>query len=166
MTAVTLQAAVKLWFEQRNPRERQMLVLDALVCALALLWWVAIAPALQSYRQSDAAHAKLDAQMADMQAMAAESKRLKAAPHASSTQAQTWLEGATKKLTKASLTVQGSRAQVSFNGVPADVLANWVAEARTAVQLLPVQANWKKGAATGPEVGVTWDGILVFELPK
>jgi general secretion pathway protein M len=162
-------ASLKTWLEQRNPRERQLFLLVAVVIGLALLWWVAIAPALQTYRQSSAAHAKLDAQIAAMQVMADESKRLKAKPRVSAVQAQNWLEGAVKKLNKATLTVQGSRVQINFTDVPADALAAWLAEARTSVQLLPVEANWKKSvspSSLASAVNPLWGGALVFELLK
>lgn len=143
------------------PRERQLVVFAACLVALALLWWIALGPALQTYRNSDAEHAKLDTQIAAMQALAHEAQVLKAAPKVSAAQAQSWLEGHTKSLGKATLTAQAGRAQVSFSGASPEALAAWLADARRAVSLLPVQAKWNKAPGSG-----LWDGMLVFELPK
>jgi general secretion pathway protein M len=152
---------MKDWFKQRQPREQNLLSAAAFLLIAALLWWLAIAPALQTYRGSSAAHAKLDAQLVQMQTMASEAKRLKALPTSSAAAAQTWLEASVKKLGKATVSVQGGRAQVSFTDATPEALAAWLQDARTAAQLVPVQASWKRAA-----VPVLWDGSLVLELPS
>jgi general secretion pathway protein M len=153
------------WFEQRHPRERKLLMAGVALLMAALLWFLAIAPALQTYRSSNAAHAKLDAELGQMQTMAQEAKRLKALPTMSAAAAQTWLEASVKKLGKASVSVQGGRAQVSFTGAAPEALAVWLTDARVAAQLLPSQANWKRTVATkSPEA--LWDGSIVLELPS
>ncbi|MDI9334116.1 MAG: type II secretion system protein GspM [Cytophagales bacterium] len=153
-------ASISAWLAQRNPRERQLLY-GAMACLLAaLLWWVAIAPALQTYRESDAAHSKLDAQILAMQSMAAEAAALKALPAANKAQTQTWLDEATKRLAKGVLTMQGDHAQISFAGTAPETLAVWLAEARAVARLTPIEAHWKRDA------GLLWSGIVVFELPK
>jgi general secretion pathway protein M len=160
--------AVSEWLERRPPRERQLLILAGVLIVLAVVWWVAIAPALQTYRISGAAHAKLDAELAKMQAMALEAKQIKDLPIPSNQAAQAWLDESIKKLGKATLVVQGTRAQISFAGARAEALATWLAQARTAAQLLPVQANWRRAAtATGTSTNpdTLWDGMMVLELP-
>jgi general secretion pathway protein M len=150
------------WFDQRHPREQRLVVALALLASFALVWWIAIAPALQTYRASGDAHAKLDDELAQMQAMAASAKQLKTLPKVSAAQAQMWLDASIKKLGKANMSTQGNRVQVSFASVTPEVLAAWLAEARSAAQLLAVQANWKR---TAQATEVLWDGSLVFELP-
>jgi type II secretory pathway component PulM len=73
---------------------------------------------------------------------------------------QDWLDGAIKKLGKASVAMQGGRVQVSFTGASPEVLAAWLAEARIKAQLVSLEAHWKKNAS------LLWDGSVVFELNK
>lgn len=151
--------AFNLWFEQRAPREQRLLSTLAVLAVAALVWWLAIASALQTYRETSAAHAKLDAELAHMQAMAEEAKQLKAMPPMSRAQSQAWLEGAIKKLGKASMNTQGGRIQINFAGVTPEALALWLAEARSNAQLLPIQANWKRRLNVADPL---WDGSLVM----
>lgn len=160
-----MSTVMPTFLEQRSPRERQLIGVAAALLAAAFLWFVAIAPALQTYRTSSAAHAKLEAELANMQRMAAEAVKLKAMPRASPAQVQTWLDGATKKLGKASAAVQGSRVQVSFTGASPEALADFLAEARLRAQLMPSEAHWKKNA-NAPVAYPQWDGNIVFEFAK
>jgi len=151
--------AFKIWFEQRAPRERRLFAALVALAVAALVWWLAIAPALQTYRETSAAHAKLDAELAHMQAMAEEAKQLKATPRITRAQAQAWLEGSIKKLGKASMSTQGGRTQINFVGATPEALALWLAEARSNAQLRPVQANWTRSANVTDSL---WDGLLVM----
>ncbi len=160
-----MSTAMNTFWEQRNPRERQLLGLGGAVLAVAFLWFVAIAPALQTYRASGSAHAKLDTELAQMQRMAAQAAKLKEMPRANAAAVQSWIDGATKKLGKATASVQGGRVQVSFTGASPEALADFLAEGRGKAQLVPSEAHWKKSvnpATANPQ----WDGNIVFELAK
>lgn len=159
-------------WERLAPRERQLTGLAASLLTLAVAWWLLIAPAVHTWRTASGAHAQLQAQLAQMQALALETKALKAAPKQTATQVHSWLEGSIKKLGKATLTLQGSQAKISFTGASAESLADYLAQARTNAALLPVQANWKrtvvaksdaKGDAKAEDTAL-WDGSLVFEV--
>lgn len=154
-----MRDALNTWLEQRAPREQRLLVALAALAIAAAMWWLAITPALQMYRETDAAHAKLDAQIAQMQAMAEEAMQLKTKPQISSAQAQMWLEGSIKKLGVASMTMQGSHTHIRFVGATPETLATWLAEARSRAHLKPVEANWKRDASS---VDPLWDGSLVM----
>jgi general secretion pathway protein M len=159
-------------WERLAPRERQLFVVAGSLLALALAWWLLVAPAVQTWRTAGTAHAQLDAQIQQMQALAAEAKALKGAPRVTASQTQSWLDQSTKKLGKATLNMQGARAQISFTGASAENLAAFLAEARVSAALLPVQANWKRAAlittptsaSTKGDTPVLWDGSLVFEV--
>lgn len=155
------------WFEERPRREQRVLGTLLILTAAALLWWVALSPALQTYQTSRANHAKLDADLAHMQIMANEAKRIKALPSPHLAGAQAWLESAIKKLGKASMSTQGGRIQINFAGASPEALATWLAQARTSAHLTPVQANWQRMAtsAGGDKAEALWNGTLVFELP-
>ena len=157
--------AFNQWFEQRAPRERQLLSIALALLVIAFIWWTLVAPALQTYRASSAAHAKLDTDLAHMQAMANEAKQVRARSVVSAEQAQAWLGASIKKLGKATLQMQGSRVQVNFVGASPESIAMWLAEARSTVQLLPLQANWKRSAGAANTANVLLDGSMVLELP-
>eukprot|EP01036_Dinobryon_divergens_P043684 gene43684-58187_t len=62
------------------PREQNLVLAAGTVVALALLWWVAVAPALGTLRAAPARHAALDAQLQRMQGLQAEAQQLQATP--------------------------------------------------------------------------------------
>jgi general secretion pathway protein M len=155
--------ALESRFEKLAPRERQLVTVLGCTLLLALMWSLAISPALQTWRGHAAAHAKLDAELAQMQSLAAEAKALQAVPPKTAAQAQSWLASSIKKLGKATLSNQGERVQVNFNSVSADSLALWLTEARTTAALLPLEAHWKRQDG---EKTILWDGVILFELPR
>lgn len=57
--------------DRLSPRERQAVLTALWVVGLSLLWWLAVAPALATLREAPARHARLDAQLGQMQRMAA-----------------------------------------------------------------------------------------------
>lgn len=130
------------------PRERLGLGLAASALTLGLLWIWGLAPALHTLRTAPARHAALDAQLADMQRLAAQAQHLRASgdsaarlPRAESLAA---LEQANARLPQApQLSVQGNRAQVSLASTDAEDLARWLADVRLNARLLPLELNLK-----------------------
>ena len=163
------------------PREQTLLLAAAAVVALALLWWVALAPALATLRAAPARHAALDAQLQRMQSLQAEALQLQATPRSAPGDAVASLRSAlTQRLgTTAQLTLAGDRATITLKGAPADALAQWLAQARSNALAVPVEARLTRSpaaasasatvpatlgngpAATAPR----WDGSLVLALP-
>jgi general secretion pathway protein M len=70
------------------------------------------------------------------------------------------------------LNVQGERVSVQLKAVPAATLAQWLSQARSQAQALPVEAHLTRSNASGtnpnpnPNAPVTWDGNLVLSLPN
>jgi general secretion pathway protein M len=65
------------------------------------------------------------------------------------------------------LNVQGDRVAVQLKAVPAAALANWLAQARSQAQALPMEAHLTRSNATGSVSNtVVWDGSLVLDLPN
>ena len=64
------------------------------------------------------------------------------------------------------LNVQGDRVSVQLKAMPAPTLANWLAQARSQAQALPVEAHLTRGNTTGANSAVVWDGSLVLSLPN
>lgn len=151
----------KTWLDARPTRERYLLVSASWLLALIFVWWLAIKPALYTYRASAAAHAKLDAELAQMKAMAQQAEQLKALPIQSKAAALVWLQTTAKKLSKARVSVQGGRAEMSFAGVTPEVLTALLVDARKSAQLLPTEASWTRGSAEA-----LWEGTIFFVLPS
>ena len=48
----SLEARWRAWWPELEPREQRMILIAAMLVALALAWWVALAPARPSMRAS------------------------------------------------------------------------------------------------------------------
>ena len=142
------------------PRERRLLSLAAAVLGLFLLWTLAVAPAWRTLRIAPAQLDTLDAQLQQMQALAAEAGRLRGAPPVPLDQAQAALSAATARLASpaSKLSLQGERALLSLKGVSALQLSAWLAEARAGARARVVAATLTQ---TGPG---TYDGSLTLAL--
>lgn len=127
-------------------RERWLLGIGAAVVGLALVWAVALQPALRTLKAAPAQHAELDRQTQAMQRLAAEARGLRAAPPLAPGLAAQALQGATARLGAAGkLTLQGERAVLTLSGVHGDALARWLAEARNGARARPVEARLSFG---------------------
>jgi general secretion pathway protein M len=167
------------------PREQTLVLAAAGLVGLALLWWVALAPALATLRTSPARHAELDAQLHRMQSLGAEAQQLQSAPRTARGDAAGALRTAlTQRLgNTAQLNMVGDRATVTLKGAPADGLAQWLAQARSNARAAPVEARLTRSTAAAaaprapnaPAVPTAlgnpatamprWDGTLVLALP-
>ena len=157
-------------FERLAPRERTLILAAGCLLVLALLWWIALAPALHTWRESGSAHAKLDTELAQMQTLAHEAKQLKAVPRISAKDAEGWLVQSVKKLGKSTVNLpagglQSGLAQVTLAGAEPAQLANWLTEARTTAGLMPTEARWKRSLPTDKDKSaVLWDGSVTLKL--
>ncbi len=154
-------AALRLHWQRLAPRERMAVATAGAVVALALLWWVVLGPAIGVLRSAQAQHSVLDAQLQGMGALQAQAQALKSQPRQSYDEAMRQLESAVRQGLGASsrLSVSGDRATVSVAAVPADVLAQWLAQARVAARVVPTEAKLSRNAAG------LWDGTVVLALP-
>jgi type II secretory pathway component PulM len=62
--------AIKVWWSTLAPREQRWVGVAAAVVGIALLWLIAIAPALQILRKASAQHAAADLQLEAMRSQA------------------------------------------------------------------------------------------------
>ncbi|WP_298214386.1 type II secretion system protein GspM [Acidovorax sp.] len=160
------------------PREQNLVLAAGALVALALLWWVAIAPALATLRAAPARHAALDAQLQRMHSLQAEAQQLQAAPASPPGDTTGALRSAlTQRLgNTAQLNVAGDRATITLKGASADALAQWLAQARSNARATPLEARLtRSAAAAAPAAPATlgsapiamprWDGTLVLALP-
>jgi len=139
------QQAASAW-NARTRRERQSMVIVALVLGLFLVWILLMQPALRTLREAPQQLDQLDAQLQQMQRLAQESRELRAATPVSAAQAVVALKAATDRLGEAGkITLLGDRATLTLNGVQAEALRAWLNEARSAARARPVEAQLVRG---------------------
>ncbi|MBC7681660.1 MAG: type II secretion system protein M [Ferruginibacter sp.] len=164
-----LPASIRPHWDTLAPRERRSVRAALALVAVALLWWVGIAPALQTLRAADARHRSLDAQLQTMRSLQAEAQALQAQPKLSFDDALKAVELATKAELGGSgqINVTGERVTVSLKNTPADALARWLAQVRINARALPTEARLVRSPIgnLAPPVP-TWDGSLVLTLPS
>lgn len=142
-----------------SPREQRLLMLAGVLVSLALLWWLALAPALAVLKSAPAQHSALDAQLQHMLRLQAQAKALQAQPVLSPDQARQALDTALAPLgSSAQINVQIDRATVTLKAVSASALAQWLAKVRQNAHTAPVEAHLVRNP-TG-----SWDGTLVLNL--
>ena len=143
------------------PREQAMVAAAALLVALALLWWVALAPAISTLRSADAQHSAVDAQLQQMRRMQAQARAMQSQPRQSHDDAMRQLEAAIHDQlgVSARYTIAGERVTITLLNTPAEGLARWLTQVRRNARALPGEARLTRNATGG------WDGTLVVTLP-
>lgn len=135
------------------PRERQGLQLALVALGLLLVWQLAVQPAWRTLQSAPAQRAALDAQVAEMQALAAEARELRALPPVPPEQAEAALRAATERLgSGARLTLAGGRATVTLAQVDPTALSAWLAEVRSGARarVTELQLGRSPTDAAGP----------------
>ncbi len=167
MTPSDFLARARGHWQTLNAREQTLVFAASGLVALALLWWVGIAPALNVLRQADARQRSLDDQLQQIQGLAAEARALQSRPAINHDEALRALESSVKQGLGpgAQLSVAGERATVTLRNVPAAALAQWLTQVRVNARALPGEARLVRGAAPADASGATWDGTVVLTLP-
>lgn len=151
------QRAVAAW-SALAPRERRIVGAAAALLALALVWLAAVAPAWRTLRELPPQIARAEAELQQMQALAAESKTLRAATPVAPAQAAAALRSATARLGEQVRVVQqGDRYKLSLSGVDGAALRNLLTEVRAGARMRPLEAQIVRGAKG-------FDGSLVLGL--
>ncbi|MBY0455502.1 MAG: type II secretion system protein M [Burkholderiaceae bacterium] len=142
------RSALQRHWKALAPREKNLLRAAAALIALAVLWWLGLAPALHTLQTAPSRHASLDAQWQHMQALQAQAQQLQNAPRTTPQAALDALQvSVTERLgTSARLSVVGDRATLTLQGTPADALAAWLAQARSNARTLPQEAHLTRTA--------------------
>jgi general secretion pathway protein M len=162
----TLRAQTQARWQALSPREQRGLsVLGALV-GVVLFWSVAIAPALNTLRDSENRRTQISQQQAQMLALQNQAQTLQTRTPLSRDEALRSLQSLSAG-TAIQLNVQGDRVSVQLKAVPAPILANWLTQARAQAQALPVEAHLTRSNVTAASnATVAWDGSLVLSLPN
>lgn len=153
-----------LRWQRLSAREQQRLSVWGTLLLVASLAWVAIAPALQTLRNSEQHRTELALQHSRMRTLQTQAQALQTRTPLSHEEALRTLQGLTPG-THMQLQVQGEQVSVQLKTIPASTLARWLTQARTQAQALPVEAHLTRSPSTGTTPGVAWEGQLVLRLP-
>jgi len=171
-------------------RERRMVRLVVALVSLALVWWIALAPALQTLRTAPAEHVRLDAQLQQMTALQVQAQTLKTQPRSSRDEALRALDSSVRQgLGTNSQLVAGSStegANILLRATPADALAPWLTQARANARAVPREVHLTRApvsppsaqplssatgaagvatAAAADTAKVRWEGTMSMTLP-
>ncbi|MEY4346214.1 MAG: hypothetical protein RL032_2046 [Pseudomonadota bacterium] len=166
------ESSLRTWWAERDAREKKLLASAALLMALAVVWLVAVAPALKTLHQFDAKHSTQEAQLNTMRTLQAQAQTLQAQPQLSASAANQALQAATEKAfgTQADITLGNGSATVQLRNVSPNALAQWLANVRSQAHATPMQARISRGTAgnsTGDKTGnsIGWSGTVQLALP-
>ncbi|MEO7547684.1 MAG: type II secretion system protein GspM [Ramlibacter sp.] len=157
----TALAPLRARWQQMAPRERSMVGAAALLVGVALLYWLAIAPAAATLRNADATHRALDQQLQQVLGLQAQAKALQSLPRQNRDEALRLLESSVQQRlgTSARTAILGERVTVTLSGTSPDALAQWLTQARVNARAVPAEARLTRNPAG------LWDGTLVLNLP-
>jgi general secretion pathway protein M len=143
------------------PREQALVAAAAGLVALALLWWIAIGPALATLRSAETQHRELDTQLQQMRRLQAQARAMQAQPKLNHDEAMRQLESAIRQQlgVSARYAIAGDRVTITLTNAPAQALAQWLSQVRANARAIPGEARLTRNAAGG------WDGSLVLALP-
>ena len=150
------------FWRARTANERRGMIAASILLGLALLWSVALGPALGTLRSAESQHRELDSRLQTMRALAAEAARLQALPRVSADDGRRALQASvTQHLgSTTQLTVAGERATITLKNVPGEALAQWLVQARNNARAIPVDARLSLNPAR-----TAWDGSVVLAMP-
>ena len=156
------QSLLRARWAALGQREQRAVQLAAAVLGLALLWSLALAPALRTLKTADAQNAELAVTLERMQALQARAKQLQAQPALAPQEAQKALQAATSAAgSHATLLVVGDQATVTLRQMDAKGLAALLAPAAGSGPG-PFEVHLLRDAQTAEPL---WSGTLVFRLP-
>ncbi len=150
-----------LAWQRAGTREKNLIAIAAAVVLFALVWWIALGPALAVVRSADAQHRSLDAQLARMRGLQQQAQALQAQPKQNHEDSLRLLEASVRQRlgTTARMVIAGERVTLTLAGTPAEALATWLSQARANARALPSEARLTRGPSGG------WDGTVVLTLP-
>ena len=153
-----LRSAAQAQWLGLAPRERRGVAVAAALLGLALLWFVAIAPAWRTLRELPPQREALEAQLQQMQALATEARSLRAVTTVPPAQALGRC-GQCGLGAQGRLAAQGDqRAVLTLQGADAAQLTAFLGEARAGARARVVEATLSQSAPG------RYDGNLVLAL--
>lgn len=144
-----------------GPREQALVAAGGAVVALALVWLVALGPAISTLRGAEDQRRALDAQLQRMRALQAQAQALQSQPKLNPDEAARLLEQSVRERlgTSARVVIVGDRVNITLAGTAPDALAQWLTQARVNARALPGEARLTRNPSG------LWEGTLVLALP-
>lgn len=156
---MSLHTAWQTRWQTFSVREQRWLLVALALVSLALVWWLAMAPALAVLKSAEAQHRALDVALQQMQGLQQQAQALQALPTLDAQETRRALDASLKPLAAtAQLAQQMDRVTVTLKGVGAQALAQWLSATRQNAHVVPAEVHLKRSAAGG------WDGTVVFTL--
>jgi general secretion pathway protein M len=151
--------SLQTWWGQRPNSEKNLLRLALALVGAALVWSLAIAPALRALRNFETQHAVQEAQLQNMLRLQAAAKDLQAQPRMNEADAAQALQASVQQAFagKADVAVSAGAITVTLRGVSAQAIAQWLQIARAQAHAAPVQARLSRA-------GNAWSGTLQIAL--
>lgn len=158
----TLRRAWQPWqarWAQASAREQSLVRLSLALLSFALVWMVAVAPALRTLRTAQTQGPQLRAQLQDMLLLQAQAKALQGKGRASPQDAKSLMEAALPVLGEsARMVFAGDRATVTLQGSSADALVQWLGQVRLNARAVPLEVRLTQSKGL-------WRGSVVLQLP-
>ncbi len=159
MNVATALNTLRIWWAARAAREQWMLGAAAALVGGALVYSVALAPALRVAAAHAATGARLQAQWQTMVQLQAQAQALQSQPRPTADTVRSALQASVQPLgTQADVAMRADGARVNLRNIDAQTLATWLANARTQAGSVPLQANLTR-------TGTAWSGSLLMSLP-
>lgn len=154
-----LASSLAARWQEISQREQRVLLAALVFVLVAALWWLAIAPAVQTLRLAPGQRRQLETQLQQMVSLQTQAKALQAQPRIAFEDARRLLEASVQPLgATAQVLVSGERVSLTLKAVSADALARWLTQVRLNVRAVPSEARLVRNSAG------TWDGMLVLNL--
>lgn len=152
---------VRAYWNTLAAREQALVAAAAAIVAIALVWWIALAPAIGTLRSAETQHRALDQQLQQVRRLQQQARAMQAQPRQGHDEAMRQLDAAIREDlgVSARYSIAGERVTISLTNTPAPALAQWLAQVRTNAHAIPGEARLTRNAAGG------WDGTLVLTLP-
>ena len=151
-------APVRTRWAQISPREQRLVRAALALLALALVWFVALRPAIATLRTAQIQGPQLRAQLQDMLQLQAQAQVLQAQPAAQTQDSKSLLEAALPTLGAAArMSLTGDRATVTLDGSSADDLAQWLTQARLNARARPLELHLTQSQGL-------WKGRIVLQV--
>lgn len=150
LTTSAWSAPLEQFWGQLARRERLGLVWAGTAVALALVWFIAIAPAWRTASLAPARLEALDTQLQEMRRLAQEARELRNVSAPPVTQSEAALNAATGRLgDHGKMSLQGDRVVLTLNQASGEELQAWLATARSAARARAVEAQLTRSASGG-----------------
>ena len=156
-----------VWWQGLAARERRWVSLALLLVGLALVWWIALAPAIATLRSASQQMPRLEAGLRLMQALKVQAQAMAAQPQLPPQETRRLLETSINQTlgTAAKMQVTADRATVLLKNVPPDALAQWLVQVRANARLVPMDVRLTRSPTAGFTNGFGWDGSVTLLLP-